>query len=125
MINWFQNTDSKTSFFLFSRSSRPIPEGRSDAGHRSMNMSRDISYIQSNNDKPLATSQPSSGLGQKQDLPPNSLLDYFSSNPPQEEEVDVDAALNDHNLDHQGVQPSEITFSALNPEQSYMEVVLI
>ena len=99
-----------------------MPEGRSDAGHRSMNMSRDISYIQSNNDKPLATSQPSSIHGNKQDLPPNSLLDYFSSNPPQEEEVDVDAALNDHNLDHQGVQPSEITFSALNPEQSYMEV---
>ena len=118
-----QKTLRQTSFL--SRSSRPMPEGRSDAGHRSMNMSRDISYIQSNNDvKPLATSQPSSSLGHKQDLPPNSLLDYFSSNPPQEEEVDVDAALNDHNLDHQGVQPTEITFSALNPEQSYMEVLI-
>ena len=32
-------------------------------------------------------------------LEPNGLLSYFAENPPVEEEVDIDAALNDQSLD--------------------------
>jgi len=78
------------------RSQQPLPP-------KDLDISNEISYIQPHFEKPLATSQPTTttGSGSNHYVPQqqqNSLLNYFSQNPPQDEEVDIDAALNDQSL---------------------------
>ena len=69
------------------RSQQPLPP-------KDLDISNEISYIQPHFEKPLATSQPTTttGSGSNHYIPQqqqNSLLNYFSQNPPQDEEVDI------------------------------------
>ena len=67
------------------RSQQPLPP-------KDLNISNEISYIQPHFEKPLATSQPTttgSGNNHFPQQQQNSLLNYFSQNPPQDEEVDI------------------------------------
>ena len=66
------------------RSQQPLPP-------KDLDISNEISYIQPHFEKPLATSQPTTGPGNNHfpQQQQNSLLNYFSQNPPQDEEVDI------------------------------------
>ena len=67
------------------RSQQPLPP-------KDLNISNEISYIQPHFEKPLATSQPTTAGSGNNHFPQqqqNSLLNYFSQNPPQDEEVDI------------------------------------